>query len=388
MVHPFLMGLLRGADPATLPAPTPADWEAIVSDAATHGFTPLLHRRLRGSEIGGQLPAGLAERLEAQAAGSAARNLILADELASILRAFDERKLACAPLRGLALAERLYGDITARPMGDIDLLVRKADLADVGGLLRSLGFAEMDRRPGFARAFSYTLKFFKDRHGWIIVEPHWTLTYPPFVDRLETDQLLARCLGGQVVGLQTRVLPADELLFHLCLHLTHRDGTAPLLWYYEIDQLLRREAALVDWSWFLSLAHQTRLEFLLGRVLGTVRALFATPMPDPLLDRLRLERPRSLEGRLLRLLAQGSRVDGVESLGMLFALKGLRAKLRYALALLAPSPEFMLLQYGLTRRRQLGAAYARRVCGFGREAAKGATTLLLPPGRRAAGDPG
>lgn len=390
LVHPFLMRLLRSSDPGSLLplAREDREWEEIVRDAAAHGFTALLYRWLRESRMGRELPDGLADRLERQAISLAARNLILSDELRKILQAFEERHVPCAPLRGLALAERLYGDVTARPMGDIDLLVRKQDLPDVAATLRGLGFSEMDRRPGFAQAFSYTLKFFKDRHGWVIVEPHWTLTYPPFVDRLDMEQVWARCVRGRVVGVETWLLGQEELLLHLCLHITHRDGTAPLLWFYEVDQLLRQEQATFDWPRFLSLARQTKLEFLLVRVLETVKALFATPGPDQALDRLGGEPPGSLEGRVLRLLAGESRVDGKESLGVLFALKGLRERLRYALALLLPSPEFMVMQYGLTRRSQLGFAYARRICDFSWEGLKGAVTLLCPARHRGRGDPG
>src|SRR5439155_1490518 len=82
--------------------------------------------------------------------------------------------IACAPLRGAALAERLYDHASARPAGDIDLLVRKTDLDAVEATLAALGFSAIDRRPGFAREFSYTLELARDAHGGVVVEPPWT----------------------------------------------------------------------------------------------------------------------------------------------------------------------------------------------------------------------
>lgn len=79
----------------------------------------------------------------------------------------------------------------------------------------------------------------------------------------------------------------------------------------------------------------------------------------------------------MRLLAGASTVDGKESLAVFFTLKGFRAKLSYALALLFPSPEFMRLQYGLTRRSQLGLAYIRRFCRLFWESSKGLLKLLF-----------
>lgn len=379
-VHPFLLGVLRGSDPATLLSPASEDdWEEIIRDAAAHGLIPLLHRGLKRSGAG-RIPRGPAEELERAALGIAARNMLLAEELVAILRAFEARRLPCAPLRGPVLAEQLYGDSGARPMGDLDLLVRKGDLPLLVEILQDLGFRQMDRRNGFAQAFSYTLEFFKDRHGWVIVEPHWTIAYPPYVERINMEQVWKRCVRGQVVGVETWLLGDEEQLLHLCLHVAHRDGTAPLLWFYELDRLLRQDQATFDWSRFLSIAREAGLEFLLSRVLEKVRTIFATPVPAEVLNQLAAGPRRSLEGRLVRLLAGASSVDGKESLAVFFTLKGLRRKLRYALALLFPSPDFMLVQYGLAHRRQLGFAYLRRFCRFAWESLKGMMRLLCPEG--------
>jgi hypothetical protein len=377
-VHPFLMGVLRGDEPDTLLplAQGAADWEEIFRDATGHGLIALLYGWLKRADIRHRLPASVAVDLEGKFFGLAARNMLLSRELATLLRAFEKRHLLCAPLRGLALAERLYGDITARPMGDLDLLVRKEDLPHVAAIFRDLGYREIDRRTGFAQAFGNTLEFYKDRHGWIVAEPHWTIAYPPFVDRVDMDRVWMRCARGQVVGVETWLLSAEDLLLHLCLHLTHRDVAAPLLWFYEIDRLVRQEQGAFDWSRFVSATREAGLGSLLSRALGMVRALFGTPLPDRILDQLANAPAPFLEGRLVRLLAGGSSVDGKESLAVLFTLKGFRAKLKYALALLFPSPEFMRVEYGLTSGTQLGFAYLRRFRFLIQEGCKGIVRLV------------
>lgn len=377
-VHPFLLGVLRGSDAATLlPPASEADWEEIIRDAGAHGLIPLLHRRLKRSGAG-RIPPGPADELERAALGIAARNMLLSEELVAILRAFEAGRLPCAPLRGPVLAEQLYGDIGARPMGDLDLLVRKQDLAEAAEILQSLGFLEMDRRAGFARAYSYTLKFFKDRHGWVIVEPHWTLAYPPYVDRLDMERIWERCVRGRVLGVETWMLGREELVLHLCLHLLHRGVTAPLLWLYEVDQLLRQEQATFDWSRFSSLAHPAKLEFLLGQALRRVRAVFGTPVPERVVGELSLAPSGSVEGRLVRLLAGRSSVDGKESLSVLLTLGGVRPRIAYALALLFPSAEFMRMHYGLSTGWQLGLGYLRRLCRLSWDGVRGIGHLARP----------
>ena len=114
-----------------------------------------------------------------------ARNLAMVHELRTMLTACRHAGITCAPLRGPALAEALYEDATARPMGDLDLLVRKTELASVQTMMQRLGYQLCDRRPGFAQAFSYTWEFFKTEPVPMIVEPHWSIAYPPFVERLD-----------------------------------------------------------------------------------------------------------------------------------------------------------------------------------------------------------
>ncbi len=386
-VHPFLMGFLRAADLEGLTPPLLEDqeWEQIFRDAAEQGLLPILHRWLRTIDSGPMPSASILDRIKERAAGLAARNVVMAQELASILRAFEVRGVPCVPLRGLALAELLYDDITARPMGDIDLLVQKEDLPRVAAILKGLGFQEMDRRPGFARAFSYTLEFFKDRHGWVIVEPHWTIAYPPFADRVDMEMVWRRCVRGQVVGVDTRLLGHADLVVHLCFHLVHQGSNAPLLWYYELDRLLRQEKTDLDWSQVLLVARQTGLELFVAEVLGQVKGLFDSPIPDHVVSQLATPLTphparatgTAVERRMVRLLAGETRVDGLESFALLFTIKGLRAKVRYAVALLFPSPHFMLLHYGLSSRRQLPLCYLSRVAHLCWEGLKGAGGLLI-----------
>lgn len=379
--YPLLVNLLRNYhdNGAILPNAEEHDWLVVIRDAARHGLTHFLYDLFSRPGVRNGIPAQLLEEIKRACFRLAASNLMLSGELRAILLTFEERHLRCAPLRGLALAELLYGDVTARPMGDIDLLVRKEDLQEVTALLKGLGFQEIDRRPGFAQAFSYTLEFFTDRHGSVIVEPHWSIAYPPFVDRVDMDQVWKRCVRGRVVGVDTWLLGRTDLLVHLCFHLIHRGDDAPLLWLYEFDRLLRQEKFALDWPQVMLLARETGLELFLMEVLEKARDLFDSPVPDHVLSQLRAQitpRPaRAVESRLVRLLAGESNVDGAESFALLFTIKGIRAKLRYALALLFPSPEFMRLQYGLSGQWQLALAYLTRIVHLSWEGLKGCRQL-------------
>lgn len=347
-----------------------AGWEGAIASARAHGLVAALHAHARRQP---DTPASvLAEVAEAHA-GQTARSLLLAGELAAVLRLLRSHAIPCAPLRGVALAERLYGDGAARPSGDIDLLVHKGDLEGVERALASLGFVEVDRRRGFAREFSYTLELVKDLHGGVIVEPHWTLAYPPFVDALDMERVWAACRPGRVAGVDTLLLAPEALLLNLCLHLVHKAPDVPLLWLLDIDRLVRREGGDLDWQELVALARGAGVEGQVRAALQRVAATFATPLPSGVLDALAPSGPAPLDP----LLGGEAGVDGRESLALFFALSGVRRRARYVAALLFPSPRFMALEYGLTRRCHLAPAYARRVSYFAWQALKGTARLLF-----------
>lgn len=380
-VHPLLIGLLRGADAVSLRPlwPDARDWTPLLEEAAAHGVTGLLHQWLEAHDAVGSLPVLARDQLEREVFGTAARNVMLAHELTGLLQAFEDHRLDCAPLRGLALAERLYGEVTRRPTGDLDLLVRKADLSRVTALLEARGFRPLDRRPGFARAFSYTLVFLKDRHGWLIVEPHWSLAYPPFVDRMDMAGVWARCRRGRVLGVETWLLGREDLILHLGLHLVHPDTGPPLLWVWELDRLLRREGDDVDWSRVVSLAHGIDVDRLLAEALATVRELFGTPIPEAIVGRGAAPSRRRAEGRLLSLVAGAAGTDGREELALFFSLRGVRARLRYAAGLLFPSRQFMRTQHGLSGPAPLAGGYLRRAARLTWAALKGMRQVFRTP---------
>ncbi len=385
-VHPFLMAILQGPGVEGC-APQSHDdqaWEKIVREADQQGLTSILYRWLTESHPNHRPATALQEQLKASAVRMSARNLLLAEELASVLQAFERAGLACAPLRGVALAELFYGDITARPTGDIDFLVRKKDLQRVADRLSELGFREMNHRPGFAQAYSYTLGFLKNRHGWIVAEPHWTIAYPPFADSVDMDAVWNRCVKRHVLGIESWSLGREDLLLHLGFHYLHHGGNAPLLWLYELDRLIRQDQTTPDWAQVTRLAAQMEQEMLLAEVLRRLSDTFETPVPDEVFSQLAMSATRvsnrstagAISGRLARSLAGMSRSAAREELALFFALKGIRSKSRYLSALLFPSSEFMRLRYGLTARRQLPFSYVCRVGSVLREGCKGILCLF------------
>ncbi len=92
--------------------------------------------------------------------------------------------------------------------------------------------------------------------------------------------------------------------------------------------------------------------------------------------------PGFLERRIVELLAGGSQLRGREEFAFFFAIKGLRAKLRYALPLLFPSPAFMRFRYGPAPPLKLAFRYGSRALQLGWEGLRWLGDLLFVTLRR------
>jgi hypothetical protein len=120
-------------------APDWSEFEWIVARAvaAMHGVSPLLARALRW-----QGPAGWAGLLEEQRAHTAKRHIRIDDLLLRLDQRAREAGIAAVALKGVALHALGVYHAGERPMADVDLLVRPADVPRTAKMLESLGYAE------------------------------------------------------------------------------------------------------------------------------------------------------------------------------------------------------------------------------------------------------
>jgi len=199
-----LLDLLRGRlQPGRL---NQGAWDGLFDVAEQEGVLPWAAARLHRLE--GDLPGSVAERLheisrEVQLAG-----FLWSSTLRSTLAAFHRSGLPVISLKGPWLAERMYGDAALRHCRDLDLLVRRSDLARAEELLREILFLPGGRRDDYHRPWL--------RHG-VVVELHHNVENPLAFD-IGVDAVWNRALPSQFQGVPALLLaPADELLF-LCLH--------------------------------------------------------------------------------------------------------------------------------------------------------------------------
>jgi hypothetical protein len=254
----LFIALLRNTPDAGRRA-APDAWNGLAAVSAQHGLSPLVYGILQRT---GMLPPEIvAAELRSRYIESAALNMRRWHELGAILRACRFNGLTVAPLKGACLAEAIYGDIALRPMADIDLLVRPEDLGRATGILRGIGYEpERDVEAAAQQAM------FQDmpplvKSGAAPIEVHWTLVTPRCgvkIDGRRLDELWSRTVPAAIAGEPARVLSTEDLLLHLCLHVSvhHRFSGVGLRPFADIAAVSRHHAGTLDWDRVVARANQ------------------------------------------------------------------------------------------------------------------------------------
>jgi putative nucleotidyltransferase-like protein len=224
----------------------PLNWEGVLKSAHWHGSAPLLYQNLKS--ISG-IPQGVMDQLKRAYYKNMARNMYLYAELRRILERFSDKGLDVIVLKGAALAEIVYGDIALRQMGDIDLLVRKEELAYAEEIMSSLNYSTyMDSKSQqFYRQNHFHLSPYVHRDKSIMVEIHHHIINHPF--HINIDKWWERARETEIADCKALSPSPEDMLLHLCLHLfNHGYNKSLLRGICDISETLRYYEDGLNWT--------------------------------------------------------------------------------------------------------------------------------------------
>lgn len=235
----------------------PEDWRALLEEAEKRALTLTLYYRLRVAHGEALVPEWVWEHLQTVYLAATARNMVMLHHAAGILRALQERGIEVIVLKGLYLVEQVYPEIGLRTFSDLDLLVRREQLADALTLMQNQGYrlstwydpqaqnTDIKHLPPLEKAQHPTL------------ELHWSILEEDEPFEIETAGLWERAVETTIAGVKTRALDSEDFLLHLALHFTYqhrlRGGLRNL---YDIAEVLEQRMARMNWQKLLATAQQ------------------------------------------------------------------------------------------------------------------------------------
>lgn len=154
------------------------DWKVFLESARWHGVAPLAFNNLKNIPERHQIPDEIIESLKSDYRKNLVRNTIIFAELDRVLAAFEKHSIQVIPIKGAAFARKIYGDIGLRPMSDIDILVKRADVYHAEKVVHALGY-----RPYPGKNLDQLLKTFHhieyiNGDIKIPLEIHWAVASP------------------------------------------------------------------------------------------------------------------------------------------------------------------------------------------------------------------
>lgn len=281
-------------------SPDPSRLDAIVARkpdpdelfriSTAHGILPLVDRNL-GPVRDALLNADTRECWRGAVAAATLAGLQMHRELQRLQRILADAGIPVVPLKGPALADRLYGDSALRVSADLDLLIPLEKLDAASALLKKEGW-HPDFDPKRMASLTDTRvrwnhgTFTHNQRGWI-VEVHW--------------QLFITWLGRRSMPLTANDwLNADrsdneELLLYLCLHGT-KHWWRQLKWVVDIDRCVRLAHGL-DWERLSRVAGARGCQRALDLGLWLACEFCGLQLPPPVADKVLCNRSVAALGR-------------------------------------------------------------------------------------------
>lgn len=344
----FLLFILRGRwdskalDAAREMAAAGVDWHNLQQIIDAEALAPLLYQIVRSQDV---VPASVEQDWRNAYYHNACRNTLLLRELADVLHKLAAAGIDVIVLKGGALAETVYGDIAARPMSDLDLLIHPLDLGMTRQILATLGYtpAGVEMQAGFTEEFRNEEIFYKRGLVDTYIDLHWRLIAPVYYQRtFPTDWLWETCLPAKISLAPAFVLGSEAQVLYLCAHLMLHHGGNSLLWLHDVAAVIAFSRGQIDWDLVLSKAKAYNLVLSVQQILLRVVDEWNAPIPTEVVEKLRALQP---SGDEVRTYTWQHQTMALRLFADLAGTKDWRQRLRIAFDTLFPTREYMQHRY-------------------------------------------
>jgi hypothetical protein len=256
----------------------PLQWSQILERAYSHQVYPQLYRNLLDLGFPGVQEAAQSE-LKRLYLANAIRNRLLAEELARLLRLLGKAGIRVIPLKGVALAQSLFGDPAARVCSDIDILVPVAEVVQARRVILANGYSSQFTEEFFAKHQLHTTAecaLVAQREPLTyLVEIHWTLLQDSSKNSEAMDELWNQAQPADFFGVAALQLTPEWQFLYLSVHAAYHKWNT-LKWLADVNELC--VSVPMGWKQVKKYAVEYELETVAEPTLAACSRLFGTPI--------------------------------------------------------------------------------------------------------------
>ena len=272
---------------------TDEQWNDLLSLSERNSVSPLLYHTFRKADLVSVIPEQVGEKLRTAYYLSGKRNTLLYHYLKEALRSLTNAGIPVILLKGAHFAESIYGNIALRPMGDLDLMVRKEDISGVKQTFRAMGYTQkwpVVPTPDEVENPHHLPPFTRERSP--VFEMHWTLGDQKDPFQIDFEGIWQRAQSVRIANSQVLTLSIEDLLLYLCLHTVfqHRLSTT-FMPFCDMERILHHFNGAVDWQALLRRSGQWGVNRCCYTMFQFAQEFLGTQIPPHVQDALRPSDP-------------------------------------------------------------------------------------------------
>lgn len=288
------------------------DWPSFAELTRDNRVSGLLAPVFNELEREGVLTAKATEGVKHNAFLATATALHFQSILEDFLSLLEDKDLPVIVLKGLALSHMLYEEPLARPCGDLDILIHPEDYARLHEILVAAGYEALDEKelPKHSSDLETTFEqHFLAPGGGVQIEVH-TDSIKLGVKPAGAEAVWDRAVPVKIGNSTALSMCPRDLALMLPIHL-HRHGFIRLLWFKDIDLLVRTQGDKIDWDLVIQDARDEGATSSLWLTLTYMQKLLDTPVPEHVLKQTRPKLAMRLMWRMLWTENRVLNLDGI-----------------------------------------------------------------------------
>jgi signal peptidase I len=262
---------------------------------------------------------------------TAAKNTLLYTEFRRVASSLRDKKIDLLAMKGAALAELVYEDIGARSMADIDLLIKKKDLAETDAVFRSLGYTAVDASPFDAMENPNNYLTTRDYRSIKPSHPsfhlHWHIVNSsvpaPYSSGIDINDIWKNAVPVDIAGVKVLSMSPHHFLIHLAEHamrVTH--SASKLLYLTDVAALIKKCGNKLDWNKMIRASKDYGVDIFVRTILKLTELNTGIDTPSWVLHSQKHKKRTLTERLFLYMTASGHGISGLSYLVHLGMNKG------------------------------------------------------------------
>jgi polysaccharide export outer membrane protein len=276
---------------------------------------------------------------------TAAKNTMLYSEFGRVVNLLRDKDIDVMAMKGAVLAELVYQDIGIRSMSDVDLLIRKEDIAKADIVLNTLGYKAADLSPFDSMEtpnnYLTTRDYRSSRPGKPSFHVHWHIVNSsipaPYSSTIDMDEIWKDAVSVEIAGTALKSMSPHHSMIHLSEHamrVTH--SASRLIYLVDVASLIKRYGDTLDWNKTVRTGKAYGVDIFIHNILKLTQLTTGINIPEHVLNSLKPGKRTIWERLFYNISAKGHAVSGLSYLVHLGMKNGLTKKILFVLRTFFP----------------------------------------------------